>query len=243
MKTKGPAEPIAIETDPLPWQELLSTICHDLKDPLASVVMGTSYLQRALPTDDASAGARRVVDAIGRSTGRMAQLLSDLSDLALLDRHELKLRLAKHDVAALTRAVHEKFAAQATTHGITTTLDVAPELEGLELQCDGDRVTQILVQLGAGALRVVREKGTIAIRVAADGDARVRFELRTSGPTGAGNIEREAATPRMAVPKLPLALARGLIELHGGRIDATREADALTFAFTLPRTHGEPSTS
>ncbi len=233
MKLKQPAEPIVIDIDPLPWQAMLSTICHDLKDPLASIVMGTGYLQRALPTDEASGAARRVVDAIGRSTDRMTRLLADFSDLAALDRHELTLRWASHGLAEIARAAIEQIASQASPHGISATLDVDPAIEALALRCDAARLTQTLVQLAAAALRVAPEKGSLALRVEADGDASVRFHLRTSGPGGA--TPRDATIPRMETPKLPLALARGLIELHGGRIEAMRDDDGVAFSFTIPR--------
>ena len=132
-----------------------------------------------------------------------------------------------------TRAAHTQLAGQAGQHGISTSLDVAPEIEGLELMCDSERLSQVLAQLGAGALRVVPEKGIIASRVDVDGDAAIRFQVRSSSAEG---VERDATLPRVDAPKLPLALARGLIELHGGRIDASRNDDSVTFAFTIPRT-------
>lgn len=231
MKLEQLAEPIAIEIDPLPWQAMLSTICHDLKDPLASIVMGTGYLQRALPADDASGPARRVVDAIGRSTDRMTRLLTDFSDLAALDRHELTLRWASHGISEIARAAMDQIASQASPHGISATLDVAPAIEELAVRCDAARLTQILVQLAAAALRVAPEKGSLALKVEADGDASVRFHLQTSGPAS----PRDATLPRMETPKLPLALARGLIELHGGCIEASRDDDGVAFTFTIPR--------
>ncbi len=238
MKPKARPMSIAVEIDPLPWRELISTVCHDLKDPLASVVMGTGYLHRALPADEATAAARRVVEAIGRSTSRMSLLVSALSDLALLERHDLELRRATHDVAALARAAHEQLTVNAAPHGITTTLDLAADIEGLQLSCDGERLGQILAQLGAAALRVATEKGVIASRVRCDGATHVRFELETTVRSSAEPSEVGGASPRTDVPKVAMALARGLIELHGGKLEATRDDDVVKLAFAIPRTRG-----
>src|SRR5580704_8530400 len=51
-----------------PEKDLVSIVCHDLKDPLASIVMGAGYLKKAMASDGEDGRAsRRVVDAIGRS--------------------------------------------------------------------------------------------------------------------------------------------------------------------------------
>ncbi|MGH7272436.1 MAG: hypothetical protein ACREJ3_18560, partial [Polyangiaceae bacterium] len=51
-----------------PETDLVSIICHDLKDPLASIVMGAGFLRKTVPVADG--GARRVIDAIARSSDR-----------------------------------------------------------------------------------------------------------------------------------------------------------------------------
>src|SRR5687767_7169091 len=68
-----------------PRKDLLSVICHDLKDPLASIVMGAGFLRKVLPQDEASGSARRVVDAIHRSADRMNQVILDFYDLGKIE--------------------------------------------------------------------------------------------------------------------------------------------------------------
>src|SRR5580692_6718048 len=63
-----------------PGVDLASVLCHDLKDPLASVVMGAGFLQKVLPPEDD--GVRRVVNAIARSADRLGQIITDFHDLA-----------------------------------------------------------------------------------------------------------------------------------------------------------------
>src|ERR1700722_5700784 len=49
-----------------PRRDLISIICHDLKEPLSSIIMGAAFLKRVLPPAEELAPARRVVDAIQR---------------------------------------------------------------------------------------------------------------------------------------------------------------------------------
>src|SRR5882672_8085823 len=69
--------------------DLISIVCHDLKDPLASIVMGAGFLRKTVPADDGA--ARRVVEAIARSTERMGQVIGDFHDLAKLEAGRITL--------------------------------------------------------------------------------------------------------------------------------------------------------
>jgi signal transduction histidine kinase len=206
--------------------DLLSSICHDLKAPLASIVMGAGFLRQVVSPDNAA--ALRVVDAIRRASERMSQLIVSFSDLAKLEMHELTLQVRPYDIGVVVRTAVEQFVPDATAQGVPVSLELGPEVSALRISCDRDRVLQIFRHLTTCALRVVPEGGTIAIRVDAEGAGLPRFELEAKCPEGPDcrHIATEPSKP-------DLAIARGLIELHGGRLVIVSDENALKLTFTL----------
>jgi signal transduction histidine kinase len=227
LSAEPPPGPAPAETiSPRRAPDLLSSVCHDLKDPLASIVMGAGFLRRALSPEDQA--AQRVVEAIHRAAERMSQLISSFSDLARLETHELTLEVHPLDVGALVKAAFEAFVADAAAQNVVVSLELEPVLP--TVPCDRDRVLQILRHLTASALRVVPERGTIVVVGAADATGGARIQVvakRGPGPTS----RRIGSEP----PKPAMALAKGLIELHGGSLTAVGDGDALTLTFVLPR--------
>jgi signal transduction histidine kinase len=81
--------------------ELLDVACHDLKDPLAAIVMGSAFLIKSLPEDDASMRARRLVGAIQRSAERLNRIVQNLLDFAKLERGRIIVTKGEHELGAL----------------------------------------------------------------------------------------------------------------------------------------------
>jgi len=206
--------------------DLLSSICHDLKAPLASIVMGAGFLRKVVSPDNVA--ALRVVDAIGRASERMGQLIVSFSDLAKLEMHDLTLQVRPYDMDAIVRTAVEQFIPDATTQGVTVSLELGGGTSTHEIACDRERVLQIFRHLTTCALRVVPDNGTVAVRVVKDDSGLTRFEVQGK-PPGVPHSRRIATEPS----KPDLAIARGLVELHGGRLEVASDENALTLTFTL----------
>ena len=88
-------------------KDLIAVVCHDLKDPLASIVMGAGFLKKTIPTDDAA--ARRVIEAIARSADRMSRIVTDFHDLAKLEAGNLPLEVRPCDVGAVLQSMASAF--------------------------------------------------------------------------------------------------------------------------------------
>jgi signal transduction histidine kinase len=204
--------------------DLLSAVCHDLKDPLASIVMGAGFLRRTLSAEDQT--AQRVVDAIHRAAERMSQLITNFSDLARIERRELVLEKRPHDVGAIVTAAFEQLGIDASVQGVPLSLELGERQP--TVACDHRRVLQILRHLGSAALSVVPEGGSITVSsTGASGGARVEVVAkRRPGPAS----RRIIAEP----PRPALALAEGLIELHGGKLTVSGDGDSLVLGFLLP---------
>ena len=213
--------------------DLLASVCHDLRAPLASIVMGAGFLRRALSPEDQA--ARRVVEAIHRAADGMNQAITTFSDLARLQMHELTLEMGPHDFGAIVKSVFDEVVAEPSAQGMAISLELGPDIP--TVPCDRERMVQILRQLTGAALRVVPDRGTLVIGARTDGSGSVRVDavIRRHGEPNARRITSEP-------PKPTLALARGLIELHGGKLAVAGDADALTMSFALPHEQAAQAT-
>lgn len=220
-----------------PEKDLVSIVCHDLKDPLASIVMGTGFLKKALPADDGA--ARRVLDAIARSADRMNQVVGDFHDLAKLEGGLLPVDARPCDVGSALEGAVASFAVQAKEREVTLKLE-GPQ-EPVLAVCDRARLVQIVSKLVGNALKFTRGGGEVVVRIARE-EASVRVSVQDTGrgiaPERLADIFDRAAnarrTPRDG-PGLGLAIVRGLVEVQGGAVGVESRADeGSLFWFTLP---------
>ncbi len=224
---EGPARESAETAASLaPERDLLASVCHDLKDPLASIVMGAGFLRRTLAADNAA--GLRVVDAIHRAAERMDRLISNFSDLSRLQAHEVVLDLRSDDLGAIVKTAFDQFLPEAAAQQVPLSLEIDPELP--ETPSDRSRLVQAVLGLSACALRVVPDGGSIVMGARREGAGAVRVEVAAKRPAGTGG-RRIVAEP----PKPELAIARYIVELHGAHLAVTCNGDSLTLAFVLPR--------
>jgi len=205
---------------------LLSSVCHDLKAPLASIVLGAGFLQRALPTEDGA--SRRVAEAIGRAADRMNEFIAVLSDLARLESRDVTLDVRPHVVASILRQACERIHPQALAQGVPLGVDAEPEIDALTVRCDEARLQQALRYLVTCALRVVPEGGTLALRARREAMFFVRFTVEAERGSTQGCRAIQAVPPQ---PEL--AVARGLVELHGGALVVSSSREMLSLSFAL----------
>lgn len=218
-------------------RDLISIVCHDLKDPLASIVMGAGFLRRTASPEDPA--ARRVIEAIARSADRMGLVVTDFHDLAKLEAGRLTVDRRPCDVVALIRGGLGSLEIQARERGVRFDVEL-PGRPTLVL-CDRARILQIISKLVGNALKFTSADGHVVLRVVREG-AEVTFAVEDTGRGIAEDrlktIFEHAAnarrTPRDG-PGLGLAIARGLVELQGGRIAVESQAGkGSTFSFRLP---------
>ena len=218
-------------------RDLISVICHDLKDPLASIIMGTGFLRKTLPADDAA--GRRVVEAVMRSADRMTNLVNDFHDLARLDASRLSIDARPCDVVPLLRDAVAGQGASAGEKGVALEADL-PSAATVAV-CDRARVIQIVDKILVNAIRFTAAGGGVTVRAAkTDGGVRIAVEDTGRGIPAdhlatifdyAANARR---TPRDG-PGLGLAIVRGIVEAQRGTISVeSRVGKGSVFTFTLP---------
>ncbi|MGW1951290.1 sensor histidine kinase [Streptomyces sp. NPDC001920] len=212
---------------------------HELRTPLMSVRGYADLFQYAAA--NAPQERDRHLARLRAEAARMGFLLDDLLLLARLDAAEVEtpLRLREADLVELAEQAVDAFRATHADHPLT----VAPGPSSLRLRLDPQRVRQVLDNLLTNAAMHTPAGTPVSLAVSvANGTAQVR--IADAGP-GIPPADRERVFDRFyRVDKarsrdrggsgLGLAVARSLIEAHGGLIEVTSEPGATVFTVTIP---------
>ncbi|WP_437928198.1 GAF domain-containing sensor histidine kinase [Sorangium sp. So ce291] len=229
-------------------EELVAVVSHDLKSPLATIVMNTSLLRRKLPSSEEAAELRRPVERIQKSADRMNRLIRDLLDLAKLDGGHIRIQPVPHDVAVLLSDAIELLREEAAEKSLRLEQGVALGVE--RALCDRERVLQVIANLVGNAIKFTPAGGEVALRAEPWG-REVLLSVRDTGP-GIPEDQRARIFERYWQAKetahkgtgLGLSIAKALVEVHGGRIWVeSKVGEGSTFFFTLPLAEAAGTTS
>lgn len=222
--------------------EMLQVVSHDLRTPLATVTLGAAALGRLQDGPTAATQARRSAERIAAAGARMARLIDDLLDLEGLEDGRLSIRTAPCDPTDLLGEAADQLREAARQKGLDLCLSAVPGLPSVA--CDRDRILQVLGNVASNAVKAT-DRGAVCLAAEAQGDA-VVFRVRDTGP-GIPEDElphvfdryRRGSGARWRGAGLGLAIARALVEAHGGRIWAESQAGTGTsVTFTLPAVEG-----
>ncbi|MBN1429198.1 MAG: HAMP domain-containing histidine kinase [Anaerolineae bacterium] len=220
-------------------RNLTADVAHELRTPL-HIIQGN--LEGLL--DGVYEPTHEHIIATLDETRLLARLVGDLQTLSLAEAGQLPLHRQWLDVADLLNDVATSFSGQAANVGVDIRVEVAPDAGRVFV--DADRIDQVLSNLVANALRHVPDGGcvTLTIHPMADG---VRLTVRDTGPgiapedlpfifdrfwRGDRSRSRHAGTGS----GLGLAIARQLVQAHGGRIEVESQAGQGTvFIIELPK--------
>jgi signal transduction histidine kinase len=221
--------------------EFLAMLAHELRNPLAPISAGAQLLARG-GVD--AAGVARTAAIISRQVAHMTRLVDDLLDVSRVTRGLVTLARAPLDVADIVDGAVEQAGPllQARRHALAITLSPeAPRVLG-----DHKRLVQVLANLLNNAAKYTPEGGNISLCVIAT-EREVELVVHDNGIGMAPELvarvfdlfaQAERSSDRsQGGLGLGLALARSLIELHGGAISAVSagEQRGSTFRVRLPR--------
>jgi PAS domain S-box-containing protein len=203
--------------------EFLATLAHELRNPLAPIRQAASLAKA--PAVDAQ---RRTwaLEVIERQSGQMALLLEDLLDVSRISRGHLQLRLQPVALADVVSAALET--ARPLFDRKHHRLEVALPAAAVTVSADPLRLAQILSNLLSNAAKYTDDGGRIDLR-AAQQDDEVVISVRDNGiglpPQSQAHIFEMFSQVTPALDRaegglgIGLALSRGLVALHGGRIE------------------------
>jgi signal transduction histidine kinase len=216
-------------------RELVAWASHDLRTPIAS-------LQAMLEAvEDGVAAPERYLPAMGEQVRILAWLVDDLFELARIDAGALTLELRSAELASLVESCVRGVEAEARARQVQVEARVA---DGAWAQCEPAKIERVLYNLLTNALRHTPADGSVAVFLEPRADE-VEVTVEDTGdglaPAAADRMferfwrDDAARTSGEAGAGLGLAIARGLVEAHGGRIWAeSRPEGGTRVSFTLP---------
>ena len=205
-------------------------VAHDLRTPLSTIRMGSDLLAHRTEVD-----VRRQAQIIERSSVRAASLVEDALDAMELGDGALAIVPKACAVRDLVARVADEASIAASRRGIQ--LETTVSTTHPTVFCDGERITQVLANLLANAVRFTPKGGTIVV-VAEDDSDGVRITVRDSGKGIASNDLANVFTKRWTSGGghgLGLWIAQSILEAHARKLTVTSTAGVGTsFAFSLP---------
>jgi signal transduction histidine kinase len=222
---------------------LLAMISHELRSPLNHIVGWTDMLINSKLDDE---NTRVALEMIAQSAAVQCRLVDDLVDASRIVLGKLRIERGSASLVSLLRVVVERHRLEASQKGITltTTIHFAGDASA---HVDPIRLSQALANLVGNALKFTPTGGTVEVRLSRHGDTAL-LEVADSG-IGINSKDlpfvfdrfwqADQASNRLHHGLgLGLAIARQIVELHGGTIEVRSDGvgRGATFAVTLPLT-------
>jgi signal transduction histidine kinase len=217
-------------------EEMLAIVAHDLRNPLNVVMIARGLLAE---TEGSAERRDQLLGLIRRSTQRMNRLIEDLLEVVRQESGKITLVLEEESAASILEQAVEMCQAAAMEHNITLEAHEAPA--DLAVIADDERIMQVMSNLVGNALKFVPSGGSVVLECQRKGNEAV-FAVIDSGPGIAlEDLDRlfekfwQRGRGDNRGVGLGLAIARGIVEAHGGRIWAeSTVGSGSTFYFTLP---------
>ena len=214
--------------------QMLGVVAHDLRNPLNTIFLGTEMLRETVPEAD-----RRQIDIVRRAAERMNRLIQDLLDVQRVESGHLTVEPVPSGVIPMMEEAAEMLRPLAAAHSLELEVDLAPDPH--RVLADPIRIQQVLSNLVGNAIKFTPPGGQVALR-AHSVSGEMRFAVADTGsgippehlPHIFGQFWQASRTDRRGIG-LGLAIAKGIVEAHGGRIwvESTL-GQGSTFLFTLP---------
>lgn len=212
---------------------LLSSVSHDLRTPLAALQVSVEAIADGIAPDP-----DRYLRSMKRDIQAISSLVEDLFLLSRIEHHEIELQPEVFDLAEIADEAIEALAPVAALRG--QRLELAADAR-VAAQGNATAIGRVIRNLIDNAIRHAPEQSTIVVSVAADNGPTVRvsdegpgfpveFEPRAFDQFTRADVSRNRRTGGAG---LGLAIARGLVEAHGGSI-WIEPADGGHVAFAIP---------
>ena len=218
--------------------EFIAILSHELRNPLAPIVYALPVIERA-PLENEAARALAVVK---RQMSHLERLVDDLLDISRINSGKVELRRERVNLRTLIEAAVESTAPlfEAARHRLEVSLPDRP----VWLDADPHRLAQALTNLLSNAARYTPRGGRVRLLASRD-DGRATVRVQDNGIGIAPNLMPRIFEMFHQIDKpeglqgglgIGLALARSLIVMHGGTIEAHSEGPGrgAEFVVTLP---------
>ncbi|HEY3448125.1 MAG TPA: PAS domain-containing protein [Myxococcales bacterium] len=207
--------------------EFLALLSHELRNPLAPIRNSVYVLERA---PSGGAQARRALSVIDRQVGLLTRLIEDLLDLTRIARGKVRLQRERLELGELVRRAAEDRRSVFARNRVA--FELSSPGQPLWADLDAVRLSQVVANLLGNAAKFTPPGGRVTLSLAADGPQAV-LRVRDTGVGIDPALLARLFQPFVQAERtldhnrgglgLGLALVRGLVELHGGRVSASSE--------------------
>ena len=223
--------------------ELVAWVSHDLRSPVAGIRAMVEALEDGVVAEPAAVAEYH--GRIRRESVRLARMIEDLSELSGIHAGALRIRPRRTSLAELVDEVVQATEAAAVARGVRL-VSRTPD-EPVVVVADPDQLARAVRNLLDNAVRHTPAGGAVSVTAAADDDGGPVTIAVDDACGGIPPTERErifdvgyrgerARTPGDDVGAgLGLAIARGIVAAHAGRIDVSDVVGGCRFTVTLPR--------
>ena len=229
--------------------DFISIAAHELRTPMTSIV-GYLDLMVEGKFDKLSAGLEKPVNSLRRNAHRLKRLVDEMLDVSRIEAGRVTLHRTDCDLGAILRDVAQELAPLASAKRQTVNV----EHEGAPMiDCDMDKIHQVVSNLIANAIRYTPEDGEITVSADEAPESKyagswARLRVRDNGvgiplssrsrifePFSDVNPAKHHTSSGPDSAGLGLYIARGLVDLHGGLIAVDSEEGEYTeFTVLLP---------
>ncbi len=226
--------------------DVLGVVSHDLGNPLQAIFIVLEALERSRRrADDEETDQYYYLSAIRRSAELMQRLIHELLEVRRMEEGHLSLERVEQSLSPLVEEALELIDPLARVKSVT----LRSELTATELPpvpVDADQMLQVLSNLVGNAVKHTPTEGSVTIRGTCFSDE-IRVSIADTGE-GIAREDQDQVFERFWRAErtggkglgLGLAIAKGIVRAHGGRIWVESEVgQGSTFHFTLPRTSAD----
>ena len=218
----------------------VSVVSHELRTPMTSI---KGYVENLL---DGIAGAltekqSRSLERVKHNIDRLTRMINELLDLSKIEAGRIELNLTPVPLLELAEEIAESYHAAACEKSITLRTSPHPTLP--MVKGDADKLSRILINLIHNAIKFTPHGGTIRIEGQLRGNAVELCVIDSGSGIPPHELDKifdkfywsESAPVEARGAGLGLAIAKNLVELHGGTIRAESTlGQGSCFAFTIP---------
>ncbi|MGZ3701185.1 MAG: ATP-binding protein [Bdellovibrionota bacterium] len=218
----------------------LAIVSHDLKNPLGAISMSAGLVGRMAGKGDLNPEAiLKHVRIIEKNVAGMDRMIGQLLDVERIARGKLSLERKQNEIALLCRDCLDVFTSVAAARGLT--IECVGDRSGVFVNCDYDRILQVLSNLIGNALKFTPKGGKIVVAFKKQGPE-VEISVTDTGPGIPENAKKRIFDQFSQLHSrdrtglgLGLFISKWIVEAHGGHISVVSEVGkGSTFSFTLP---------
>jgi PAS domain S-box-containing protein len=232
--------------------EFLATVSHELRNPLNAILGWSRVLLEEGDEEVPRERIRKGLEVIARNAKAQVQLVEDILEVSRIVSGKLRLTTGPTDVRTVVEASLDTVRSAAQAKGVVLEMRIEQDIG--TIVADEDRMQQILWNLLSNAVKFTPRGGSVTLDAQREADA-VVLAVRDTGegidPAFLPFVfdrfrQADGSTTRLhGGLGLGLAIARHLVELHGGtvRADSDGASKGATFTVRLPIHAAPPSES